>query len=90
MKQKNSPTVANEASRSRRGRGPVSRPLFLDPQKEAEIVAKKVIRRLLKDRYVCREVSDEELRKAYQREKHETHGMTERERRYLEIWGDES
>lgn len=84
MKQKNSPTVANEASRSRRGRGPVSRPPFLDPQKEAEIVAKKVIRRLMQ--CPVREVS-EELREAYRLEKHEKHGMTERERRYLEIWG---
>ena len=33
-----------------------------------------------------REVS-EELREAYRLEKHEKHGMTERERRYLEIWG---
>lgn len=68
MKQKNSPTVANEASRSRRGREPVSRPLFCDPQKEAEIVAKKVIRRLMQCPPV-REVS-EELREAYRREKH--------------------
>ena len=89
MKQKNNPT-ANEASRSRRGREPVSRPLFLDPQKEAEVVAKKVIRRLMQCQPVRREVSDEELREAYRLEKHEKHGMTERERRYLEIWGDES
>lgn len=36
MKQKNNPTATNEASRSRRGREPVSRPLFLSPQQEAE------------------------------------------------------
>lgn len=88
MKQKNSPTVANEASRSRRGREPVSRPLFLSPQQEAEVVAKKVIRRLMQCQ-VSREES-EELREAYRREKQEKHGMTERERRYLEMWGDES
>lgn len=86
MKQKNNPTATNEASRSRRGREPVSRPLFLSPQQEAEIVAKKVIRRLMQCPPVRREVSDE-LREAYRREKHETHGMTERERRYLEVWG---
>lgn len=85
MKQKNNPTATNEASRSRRGREPVSRPLFLSPQQEAEIVAKKVIRRLMQCQPVSREVSDE-LREAYRREKHEKHGMTERERRYLEIW----
>lgn len=88
MKRKNSPTATNEASRSRRGREPVSRPLFLSPQQEAEVVAKKVIRRLMQCQ-VSREES-EELREAYRREKQEKHGMTERERRYLEMWGDES
>ena len=59
----------------------------MSPEKEAEDVAKKIIKRLMRDQYVCQKVSDEELRKAYRREDNKKYGPTERDRRYWEIFG---
>lgn len=59
------------------------------PILEAEAVAKKVIRRIMRDKYVCQKVSDEELRQAYRgTAKKDVRGLSEREKRYLEIWGN--